>query len=107
MSLRLEFGGYKSTGPRVRVRRRAELGRRLTRRLSMVAKVPVALLQRTNHPEPRPIEITAIAPDKTQLTVNINIILFLSLIAKKDNVIILTIVRCWSIIQCSNDKLQQ
>ncbi|XP_034945775.1 rho GTPase-activating protein 20-like isoform X2 [Chelonus insularis] len=68
MSLRMEFGSYKGSGPRIRVRRRAELGRRLTRRLSMVAKVPAAILHRTNHPDPRPIEITAIAPDKTQLT---------------------------------------
>ncbi|XP_020707117.2 uncharacterized protein LOC105684468 isoform X3 [Athalia rosae] len=65
----MEFGSYRSTtGPRVRVRRRAELGRRLTRRLSLVAKVPAAILQRANPPEPRPVEITAIAPDKTQLT---------------------------------------
>lgn len=72
----MDFGGYKGTGPRVRVRRRAELGRRLTRRLSMVAKVPAAILQRTNQPDPKPIEITAIGPDKTQLTVNINELLF-------------------------------
>ncbi|XP_015431576.1 PREDICTED: uncharacterized protein LOC107187899 isoform X1 [Dufourea novaeangliae] len=64
----MEFGGYKGTGPRVRVRRRAELGRRLTRRLSLVAKMPAAILSRANPPEPRPVEITAIAPDKTQLT---------------------------------------
>ena len=51
------------------VRRRAELGRKLTRRLSLVAKVPAALLQRANPPEPRHLEITAIAPDKSQLTV--------------------------------------
>lgn len=66
----MEFGSYRSTGPRVRVRRRAELGRRLTRRLSLVAKVPAAILQRANPPEPRAVEITAIAPDKTQLTVS-------------------------------------
>ncbi|KZC09723.1 hypothetical protein WN55_00858 [Dufourea novaeangliae] len=66
----MEFGGYKGTGPRVRVRRRAELGRRLTRRLSLVAKMPAAILSRANPPEPRPVEITAIAPDKTQLTVS-------------------------------------
>ncbi|EFN81363.1 hypothetical protein EAI_00352 [Harpegnathos saltator] len=66
----MEFGGYKGTGPRVRVRRRAELGRRLTRRLSIVAKMPAAILSRANPPEPRPVEITAIAPDKTQLTVS-------------------------------------
>ncbi|KAK0083898.1 hypothetical protein PV325_007985 [Microctonus aethiopoides] len=71
MSLRMDFGGYKGTAPRVRVRRRAELGRRLTRRLSMVAKVPAAILQRTNQPDPKPIEITAIGPDKTQLTINV------------------------------------
>ena len=70
MSLKMEFGGYKGTGPRVRLRRRAELGRRLTRRLSMVAKVPAALLHRANPPEPRQLEITAIAPDKSQLTVS-------------------------------------
>ncbi|XP_076161071.1 uncharacterized protein LOC143143570 isoform X2 [Ptiloglossa arizonensis] len=64
----MEFTGYKGTGPRVRVRRRAELGRRLTRRLSLVAKMPAAILNRANPPEPRPVEITAIAPDKTQLT---------------------------------------
>ncbi|XP_076279921.1 uncharacterized protein LOC143208836 isoform X2 [Lasioglossum baleicum] len=64
----MEFGGYKGTGPRVRVRRRAELGRRLTRRLSLVAKMPAAILSRANPPEPRPVEITAIAPDKSQLT---------------------------------------
>ncbi|XP_043274570.1 uncharacterized protein [Venturia canescens] len=68
MSMRMEFGGYKGTGTRVRVRRRAELGRRLTRRLSMVARVPAAFLQRANPPDPKHIEITAIAPDKTQLT---------------------------------------
>ncbi|XP_058808892.1 uncharacterized protein LOC131674312 [Phymastichus coffea] len=68
MSLKMEFGNYKGTGPRVRLRRRVELGRRLTRRLSLVAKVPAALLHRATPPEPRPIEITAIAPDKTQLT---------------------------------------
>ncbi|XP_066594917.1 rho GTPase-activating protein 20-like isoform X2 [Prorops nasuta] len=68
MSLRMEFGGYKGTGPRVRHRRRAELGRRLTRRLSLVAKMPVAFLNRANPPETKTIEITAIAPDKTQLT---------------------------------------
>lgn len=66
----MEFGGYKGTGPRVRVRRRAELGRRLTRRLSLVAKMPAAILSKANPPEPRPVEITAIAPDKTQLTVS-------------------------------------
>lgn len=66
----MEFGGYKGTGPRVRLRRRAELGRRLTRRLSLVAKMPAAILSRANPPEPRPVEITAIAPDKTQLTVS-------------------------------------
>ncbi|XP_054008638.1 rho GTPase-activating protein 20-like isoform X2 [Hylaeus anthracinus] len=65
----MEFPGYKGTGPRVRVRRRAELGRRLTRRLSLVAKMPAAILNRANPPEPRPVEITAIAPDKTQLTI--------------------------------------
>ncbi|KOX76603.1 hypothetical protein WN51_11236 [Melipona quadrifasciata] len=65
----MEFGGYKGTGPRVRVRRRAELGRRLTRRLSLVAKMPAAILSKANPPEPRPVEITAIAPDKTHLTV--------------------------------------
>ncbi|XP_061928583.1 uncharacterized protein LOC133665801 isoform X2 [Apis cerana] len=64
----MEFGGYKGTGPRVRVRRRAELGRRLTRRLSLVAKMPAAILSKANPPEPRPVEITAIAPDKTHLT---------------------------------------
>ncbi|XP_017885850.1 uncharacterized protein LOC108628438 isoform X2 [Ceratina calcarata] len=64
----MEFGGYKGTGPRVRVRRRAELGRRLTRRLSLVAKMPAAILSKANSPEPRPVEITAIAPDKTHLT---------------------------------------
>lgn len=63
----MDMGSYRGTGPRVRVRRRAELGRRLTRRLSMVARVPAAILQR--NPDPRPVEITAIAPDKTQLTV--------------------------------------
>ncbi|XP_072755151.1 uncharacterized protein [Anoplolepis gracilipes] len=67
----MEFGSYKgSTGPRIRVRRRAELGRRLTRRLSLVAKMPAAILSRANQPEPRPVEITAIAPDKTQLTLS-------------------------------------
>lgn len=66
----MEFGGYKGTGPRVRVRRRAELGRRLTRRLSLVAKMPAAILSKANPPEPRPVEITAIAPDKTHLTVS-------------------------------------
>lgn len=66
----MEFGSYKGTGPRIRVRRRAELGRRLTRRLSLVAKMPAAILSRANQPEPRPVEITAIAPDKTQLTVS-------------------------------------
>ncbi|XP_036142198.1 rho GTPase-activating protein 20 isoform X2 [Monomorium pharaonis] len=66
----MEFGGYKGTGPRVRLRRRAELGRRLTRRLSLVAKMPAAILSRANPPEPRPVEITAIAPDKTQLTLS-------------------------------------
>lgn len=66
----MEFGGYRATGPRVRLRRRAELGRRLTRRLSLVAKMPAAILSRANPPEPRPVEITAIAPDKTQLTVS-------------------------------------
>lgn len=67
---RMEFGSYKGTGPRIRVRRRAELGRRLTRRLSLVAKMPAAILSKANQPEPRPVEITAIAPDKTQLTVS-------------------------------------
>ncbi|XP_032669575.1 uncharacterized protein LOC116843329 isoform X1 [Odontomachus brunneus] len=66
----MEFGGYKGTGSRVRARRRAELGRRLTRRLSIVAKMPAAILSRANPPEPRPVEITAIAPDKTQLTLS-------------------------------------
>ncbi|XP_011863427.1 PREDICTED: uncharacterized protein LOC105559611 isoform X3 [Vollenhovia emeryi] len=66
----MEFGSYKGTGPRVRLRRRAELGRRLTRRLSIVAKMPAAILSRANPPEPRPVEITAIAPDKTQLTLS-------------------------------------
>ncbi|XP_020286979.1 rho GTPase-activating protein 20-like isoform X2 [Pseudomyrmex gracilis] len=66
----MEFGSYKGTGPRIRVRRRAELGRRLTRRLSLVAKMPAAILSRANPPEPRPVEITAIAPDKTQLTLS-------------------------------------
>lgn len=70
----MEFGGYKGTGPRIRVRRRAELGRRLTRRLSLVAKMPAAILSRANPPEPRPVEITAIAPDKTQLTVSVLLI---------------------------------
>ena len=70
MSLKMEFGGYKGTGPRVRLRRRAELGRRLTRRLSLVAKVPAALLQRASPPEPRHLDVTAIAPDKSQLTVS-------------------------------------
>ncbi|XP_023290354.1 uncharacterized protein LOC111674374 [Orussus abietinus] len=64
----MEFAGYRSTGPRMRARRRAELGRRLTRRLSLVAKMPAAILSRAHPPEPRPVEITAIAPDKTQLT---------------------------------------
>ncbi|XP_011493806.1 PREDICTED: uncharacterized protein LOC105359030 [Ceratosolen solmsi marchali] len=68
MSLKMEFGAYKGTGPRVRMRRRADLGRRLTRRLSLVAKVPAALLNRASPPEPRSVEITAIAPDKSQLT---------------------------------------
>ncbi|XP_024945741.1 uncharacterized protein LOC107272666 isoform X2 [Cephus cinctus] len=68
MSLRMEFNGYRNTGPRVRDRRRAELGRRLTRRLSLVAKVPAAILHRASPPEPKAIEITAIGPDKTQLT---------------------------------------
>lgn len=66
----MEFGGYKGTGSRVRMRRRAELGRRLTRRLSLVAKMPAAILNRANPPELRSIEITAIAPDKTQLAVS-------------------------------------
>ncbi|XP_025269720.1 uncharacterized protein LOC105254643 isoform X1 [Camponotus floridanus] len=66
----MEFGSYKGTGPRIRVRRRAELGRRLTRRLSLVAKMPAAILSKANQPEPRPVEITAIAPDKTQLTLS-------------------------------------
>ncbi|EGI57680.1 hypothetical protein G5I_14206 [Acromyrmex echinatior] len=64
----MEFGGYKGTGPHIRLRRRSKLGRRLTRRLSLVAKMPAAILSRANPPEPRPVEITAIAPDKTQLT---------------------------------------
>ncbi|KOC70823.1 hypothetical protein WH47_02089 [Habropoda laboriosa] len=64
----MEFGGYKGTGPRVRVRRRAELGRRLTRRLSLVAKMPAAILSKANPPEPKPVEITAIAPDKTSVS---------------------------------------
>lgn len=64
----MDLGNYR-TGPRTRIRRRAELGRKLTRRLSMVARVPAAILHRANNPEPRPVEITAIAPDKTQLTV--------------------------------------
>ncbi|XP_014298945.1 rho GTPase-activating protein 20 isoform X2 [Microplitis demolitor] len=68
MSLRMELASYRSADPRVRVRKRAELGKRLTRRLSMVAKAPAAFLQQANHPGPRPIEIIAIAPDKTQLT---------------------------------------
>ncbi|XP_026827938.1 uncharacterized protein LOC105278915 isoform X3 [Ooceraea biroi] len=63
----MEFGSFKVTGPRVRMRRRAELGRRLTRRLSIVARMPAAILSRANPPEPRQVEITAIAPDKTQL----------------------------------------
>ena len=67
---RMEFGGYKGTGPHIRLRRRSKLGRRLTRRLSLVAKMPAAILSRANPPEPRPVEITAIAPDKTQLTVS-------------------------------------
>ncbi|XP_043667812.1 uncharacterized protein LOC122628954 isoform X2 [Vespula pensylvanica] len=66
----MEFGGYKGTGSRVRMRRRAELGRRLTRRLSLVAKMPAAILNRANPPELRSIEITAIAPDKTQLALS-------------------------------------
>ncbi|XP_043490789.1 uncharacterized protein LOC122516762 isoform X1 [Polistes fuscatus] len=66
----MEFGSYKGTGSRVRMRRRAELGRRLTRRLSLVAKMPAAILNRANPPELRSIEITAIAPDKTQLTLS-------------------------------------
>jgi hypothetical protein len=70
MSLKMEFGTYKGAGPRVRMRRRADLGRRLTRRLSLVAKVPAALLNRASLPEPRSLEITAIAPDKSQLTVS-------------------------------------
>ncbi|EZA55722.1 hypothetical protein X777_04069 [Ooceraea biroi] len=65
----MEFGSFKVTGPRVRMRRRAELGRRLTRRLSIVARMPAAILSRANPPEPRQVEITAIAPDKTQLMV--------------------------------------
>ncbi|XP_018054483.1 PREDICTED: rho GTPase-activating protein 20-like isoform X1 [Atta colombica] len=66
----MEFGGYKGTGPHIRLRRRSKLGRRLTRRLSLVAKMPAAILSRANPPEPRPVEITAIAPDKTQLTLS-------------------------------------
>ncbi|KAJ8681027.1 hypothetical protein QAD02_016814 [Eretmocerus hayati] len=83
MSLRMEMQSgsgtlpYRSStigmgaGTRVRqLRRRNELGRRLTRRLSLVAKVPAQLLLRANPPEPRRLDITAIAPDKTQLTPN-------------------------------------
>lgn len=73
----MELGSYRGTGPRIKIRRRADLGRKLTRRLSMVVRVPAAMLHRTNHPDPRPIEITAIAPDMTQLTVSITSIFFL------------------------------
>lgn len=32
--------------------------------------MPAAILSKANPPEPRPVEITAIAPDKTHLTVS-------------------------------------
>ncbi|KYM99411.1 hypothetical protein ALC62_09842 [Cyphomyrmex costatus] len=63
----MEFVSYKGFGPHIRLRHRSKLGRRLTKRLSLVAKMPAAILNRANPPEPRPVEITAIAPDKTQL----------------------------------------
>lgn len=62
-----------------RASRRTKLGRKLSRRLSLVTKVPNMITvrlggsrdaPRTSRTQPRNLEITAIAPDKTQRIVS-------------------------------------